>query len=242
MFKNHFLQIGIVLLVLSISVGILLSQKRVQPNPYNNPPTPTKNTVPAVSISPTIKLSDENNYTSWKIETVCLPIQSWSAAGFEPFIDLKDGTLIYKRVDETLFRGTVNRCRCLASNTKISTPQGETPVTQLKEGDAVWSIDKNGKKISSKLIKITSITVSSSHKVSHLILFDGRELYVSPEHPTTMGNIVTNLKVGNSYDNSIVKSNLLISYWDNKTYDILPDSDTSYYWANGILMGSTLKD
>jgi hypothetical protein len=32
-----------------------------------------------------------------------------------------------------------------------------------------------------------------------------------------------------------------LAYKGVETYDLLPSGDTGYYWANGILMGSTLK-
>lgn len=33
----------------------------------------------------------------------------------------------------------------------------------------------------------------------------------------------------------------LVSYSNGYTYDVLPSGDTGLYWANGILIGSTLR-
>ena len=130
---------------------------------------------------------------------------------------------------------------CLASNTVIATPNGNILVTELKVGMQVWTVDRFGNKVSAPILKTSSVTVPSSHKVAHLVLSDGRNLWVSPGHPAANGKSVEQLKTGDLYDGSVIVSNDLQSYWDTKTYDILPAGDTGYYWANGILMGSTLK-
>lgn len=131
---------------------------------------------------------------------------------------------------------------CLASNTKISTPQGTITVTKLQTGMEVWSVDTNGKKIKSKIIKTGNMEVLTTHHVVHIVLSDGRQLWVSPNHPTATGIKVGDIHSGNTYDNALVTSAELVAYWDTKTYDILPDSETGFYFANGILMGSTLKE
>lgn len=130
---------------------------------------------------------------------------------------------------------------CLASNTMIATPQGEINVTNIKVGMQVWSINKQGEKILSKVIKIGNTLVPSDHKVVHLVLSDGRNLWVSPNHPTTTGTVVGNLRIGEEYDNAKITQTTRVSYWDTKTYDLLPDSETGFYYANGILLDSTLS-
>lgn len=130
---------------------------------------------------------------------------------------------------------------CLASNTKISIPEGEVNVRDLTVGMRVYSLDKQGQKIIVDIAKVSATTVSSSHQVIHLILTDGRQLWVSSHHPTANGIEAGQLPVGQNYDGSVILSVELIPYWDNKTYDLLPNSETGFYFANGILMGSTLK-
>jgi hypothetical protein len=131
---------------------------------------------------------------------------------------------------------------CLSAHTMISTPNGEISVKDLKVGMLVWSIDTNGQKIPQPVLQVSSSRVSIDHKVVHLILEDGRALWVSPKHPTSDGRDVEELQVGNSYDGSIIKSIFLEQYFEEKTYDLLPAGETGNYWANGILMGSTLKN
>jgi hypothetical protein len=130
---------------------------------------------------------------------------------------------------------------CLASNTNISTPDGYVNVKNIKVGMHVWSLDKKGGKVVSTVIKVSSTNVPKTHKVVHLVLSDGREVWASINHPTINGLSIGKLNVGDLYDGSRVKSVSIIPYWDNKTYDILPDSETGYYWANNILLGSTLN-
>ncbi|OGE63099.1 hypothetical protein A2964_03275 [Candidatus Daviesbacteria bacterium RIFCSPLOWO2_01_FULL_40_27] len=130
---------------------------------------------------------------------------------------------------------------CLASNTQIATPTGDVNVKDLKVGMKVYSVNEQGKKIVVDIIKVSSTQAPASHRVVHLTLSDGRELWVSPNHPTIDGLEAGQLQVGQNYDGSIILSSELIPYWDNKTYDLLPNSETGFYFANSILMGSTLK-
>ena len=73
------------------------------------------------------------------------------------------------------------------------------------------------------------------------MLRDGRELYASPGHPTTDGRQLGQLKVSDLLDGSVVIVAQLVPYNQSYTYDLLPRSDTGFYWANGILIASSLK-
>ena len=130
---------------------------------------------------------------------------------------------------------------CLSANSEIKTPNGDVNVKDIKDGMVVWSTNSNGMIIKSKVIKINNVFVGDTHKVEDLQLADGRELFVSPNHPTYDGRIIADLKVGERYDGSTVKSIELIPYKYQFTYDILPDSQTGNYFANGVLVGSTLR-
>ena len=130
---------------------------------------------------------------------------------------------------------------CLSSNTLISTPIGERRVTEIKIGQLVWTVDKRGHKIASAVIMTGRTLVPSTHRMVHLVLADGRELWVSPGHPTTDHRTVDQLWQGEEYSGSRIITTELVPYWDDKTYDILPAGETGYYYANGILIGSTLK-
>ncbi len=130
--------------------------------------------------------------------------------------------------------------KCLSSSTSIETPSGKINVKELKVGDEVSSLDINNKKSSAKILKISK-TFVVGHNVIHLKLEDGRELYASAEHPIIDGRTLGELNIGDGLDNSKIEFYEVVPYDDNYTYDLLPDSDSGSYWANGILLGSTLK-
>ncbi|MFA6214963.1 MAG: Hint domain-containing protein [Patescibacteria group bacterium] len=129
---------------------------------------------------------------------------------------------------------------CLASNTKISTPNGEVNIRDIKIGMPVWSLDSKGKRIVSKVITVSHTPTPKTHKVIHLVLNDKREVWASFNHPTVNGLPIGSLKMGETYNGGQIIKTELILYWDTATYDLLPNSDTGYYWANKILLGSTL--
>lgn len=130
---------------------------------------------------------------------------------------------------------------CLSGNTLISTPSGEVPVKDLKIGDPVWTTNLGGQRVSSVIEKTSKVLVPSTHKIIHLELSDGRELWVSPGHPLTDIRTVFDLRIGEIYDGAIVTKISLTLYDEGATYDILPSGETGFYFANGILIGSTLR-
>jgi hypothetical protein len=143
---------------------------------------------------------------------------------------------------ETVTNPPVGGCPiCLASNTLIATPSGSVIVKDLRQGDMVWSEDSLGHRIVAPVKIVSSTEVPRDHQVVDLVLADGRQVFVSFNHPTIYGKPVGLLAPGDWYDGSQVHSSLLVPYWDTRTYDLLPESDTGAYWANGILLKSTLK-
>jgi hypothetical protein len=74
----------------------------------------------------------------------------------------------------------------------------------------------------------------------HLRLADGRELLASPGHRTADGRPLGSLALGDEVDASKVTLWELVPYQGSRTYDLLPAGATGTYWANGILLSSTL--
>jgi hypothetical protein len=130
---------------------------------------------------------------------------------------------------------------CLSGNTVIDTPNGTVNIKELQDGMLVWTLDKNGHKQSAIIVKTSKISVPPTHMMMYIVLDDGRDLLASAGHPTTDGRFIGDLKQGDIFANSRVKSVERVPYNENYTYDILPSGSTGYYWANGILVGSTLK-
>lgn len=130
---------------------------------------------------------------------------------------------------------------CLSSNTMISTPDGNKKVSEIKIGFLVWSQNSQGQKIAAPVLKAVKTPVSSTHKMVYIVLEDGRKVSASPGHPTIDGRTIDLLKIGDILDQSKVVKKEIILYKDQFTFDLLPESDTGYYFANGIALKSTLK-
>ncbi len=130
---------------------------------------------------------------------------------------------------------------CLAFGASIDTPHGRVPVQELRAGMLVWTVDESGARVAQAVVRVSRTIVPASHQVVHLVLMDGRELWVSPGHPLADGRQVGQLHPGNLLDGAEVLSSDREPYDHPATYDLLPAGPTGFYWANGILMGSTLK-
>jgi hypothetical protein len=72
------------------------------------------------------------------------------------------------------------------------------------------------------------------------VLADGRELHASPGHPTADGRPLGSLAVGHVLDGSRIVLWALVPYAGERTYDLLPAGPTGAYWANGVLLSTTL--
>lgn len=131
---------------------------------------------------------------------------------------------------------------CLAVGTLIDTPIGPVPVQDLRLGMPVWTLDKTGVRVARPLVRLGRTIVPASHQVVHLVLDDGRALWVSPGHPTTDGRRVGQLQVGDLLDGGRLLAVDRVPYAGAATYDLLPAGETGFYLADGILLASTLSD
>lgn len=130
---------------------------------------------------------------------------------------------------------------CLSGEAKISVPGGNVLVKEMKEGAAIWTVDQSGKKIAGTVLAFGKTAAPAGHKVVHLTLSTGYELFVSPGHKIADGRAVGELRVGDELQSAKVVAAELIPYAEKYTYDILPSGETGMYFANGILLQSTLK-
>jgi hypothetical protein len=147
-----------------------------------------------------------------------------------------------QKVGFTVVQSSPTGCPiCLSGDTSIDTPAGAVNVKSLKVGMIVWTVDGLGIRVASPIIQLSQVPVPPTHEMVHLILADGRELYASPGHPTTDGRTLSQLRVGDLLDGSKVTLAQLTLYNQPYTYDLLPSGPKGFYWANGILIASTLK-
>jgi hypothetical protein len=130
---------------------------------------------------------------------------------------------------------------CLAQGTRIATPSGDVAVEDLRLGDVVWTRDAAGTQVASPLIQIGRTPVPPTHRVVHLLLSDGRAVEVSPGHPTADDRTVGDLVAGDLYDGAVVVSARRVPYVGGATFDVLPAGATGTYWANGVLLDSTIR-
>ncbi len=131
---------------------------------------------------------------------------------------------------------------CLAGDTLIDTLFGRVPVKYLWKGVPVWTSDKAGHRVAGIILETAKTPVPPEHQMVRLVLGDGRELFVSPGHPTVDGRTVGELSPGDFYDGASVTGVEQVPYDQGATYDILPSGETGFYWANGVLLGSTLSN
>jgi hypothetical protein len=129
---------------------------------------------------------------------------------------------------------------CLAAGTMIDTPQGRIPVEDLRVGDPVWTINATGERIAATILRTSKVPIPVGQQVLRILLSDGRQLSASAGHPAADGRLLGDLREGDPLDGGRVILIERIANEDASTYDILPSGNTGFYWANGILLGSTL--
>ncbi len=128
---------------------------------------------------------------------------------------------------------------CLTKGTLIDTPGGPVPVEQLREGMAVWTEDDMGNRVRGTVVGTAVTPVPLSFQTVRVTLRDGRAVTASSGHPTAEGRALGDYQVGDTLDGVLVVAVEHLIY-DGDTYDLLPSGETGLYWANGVLLKSTL--
>jgi hypothetical protein len=147
-----------------------------------------------------------------------------------------DGTILEERPEQAVLTCPI----CLSRETSIDTPAGPVRVEEMQAAMLVWTLDADGNRRVVPVLLTVKTRVPPLHQAVHLRLSDGRELYASPGHPTTDGRFLGTLAVGDGLDGARVIGADLEPAEEECTYDILPEGETGGYWANGILLKSTL--
>jgi hypothetical protein len=128
---------------------------------------------------------------------------------------------------------------CASPDTPIATPQGERRIADLRQGDLVYSVDRDA--IRPVIVARSGRTAVVNHSVIRVTTVDGRRLEVIAGHPTADGRRFGELRSGAKLDGQLIDRVEIVPYRYAETYDILPASDTGTYFAAGLLIGSTLK-
>ena len=191
-------------------------------------------------------------YRAWKLLRVVALTPTGNQYSFQYRVQSKTGSAAYEMVSGTVrVDGVVSVSSraatgppicpiCLASSTRIETPRGPLRVTDVGGGTVVWTQDAHGSRVAAPVVEVGSMETPAGHEMVHLVLADGREVLVSPGHRTADGRFAGALLVGDSLDGSTVTSVDREPYAGERTYDILPAGATGHYWANGVLLASTL--
>ena len=127
---------------------------------------------------------------------------------------------------------------CNSPDTPILTPDGERAVADLREGDLVMSVHE-GEVVAVPVLATRSVRVFD-HAVVRLSLDNGEQIEVSGSHPTADGRRLDSLVPGDMLGDVMVVAVELVPYTHERTYDILPASDSGTYFAAGAWLGSTL--
>jgi hypothetical protein len=160
-----------------------------------------------------------------------------------PFFQVEGSVDVYGKVDITKnsTAGPIPCPICLAAGTRIATPNGDVSIEELRVGDLVWTLDGSGERVAAPLVEVGRTPVPPTHQVVMLSLSDGRAVRVSPGHPAIDGRRVGALRAGDEYDGARVLSAERERYAGAFTFDVLPAGAMGAYWANGILLASTLR-
>jgi hypothetical protein len=208
-----------------------------------------------LGIAPAASYTKEQElaiYRDWKMLNALRPFEQVSGGFHFTAIFGSSSTQQGSRVDGTIDqKGAISVASrnpsgpppcpiCLARGTRIATPDGDVAVEDLALGDAVWTLDAAGTRVASPLVEVGSTQVPATHRIVRLVLSDGRTVNVSPGHPTADGRKVGDLEVGERYDGSVIVTAERVAYDGGATFDVLPAGPTGTYWANGVLLGSTL--
>lgn len=129
---------------------------------------------------------------------------------------------------------------CLVIGTLIDTPGGPVPVEQLGKGMVVWTVDDMGRRTTARVLETAATQVPASFQVVRVRLNDGRTVTASAGHPTAEGQALGDYQAGDTLDGALVVAVEHLAYDGGATYDILPSGTTGVYWANGVLLKSTI--
>ena len=129
---------------------------------------------------------------------------------------------------------------CLAKGTSIETSLGPVAVELIQKGMLIWTVDNSGSRVLAPVIKTANTPVPSSFRVVKMELSDTRTITASQNHPTADNKALGDYEVGDTLDGAQVTSIEYLPYTENATYDILTAGYTRLYWADGILLKSTL--
>jgi hypothetical protein len=131
-------------------------------------------------------------------------------------------------------------CECASPDTPVATPDGDRPIASLREGDLVYSVD-GAAIVAAPILATHQNAVRADHHVVRVRLANGATIDVSRGHPTLDGRVFGELRAGGRLGGVAIDAVEIVPYACDRTYDILPATDSGGYFAGGALVGSTLR-
>jgi hypothetical protein len=140
---------------------------------------------------------------------------------------------------------------CLPVDAQIATPLGPVAAGQVVPGMVVWTAGAgaangangaDGQRRAGVVLEVAAARVAPGHPMFVLRLADGRAVRASGGHPTSDGRTLQSLKVGDLLDGSPIVGVEIAVYEGYNTVDLLPSGGTGTYWADGVRLGSTLRE
>ncbi len=130
---------------------------------------------------------------------------------------------------------------CLPGSARILTPSGDVEVKDLAPGMTVVSLDASGRRLAARLLHVGSTPVAASHELVVIELEDGRVVRASEGHPLADGRGFGAVVAGDRVDGVSVRSVTRTAYGGDHTWDLVVDSATGLYFADGVPLASTLR-
>lgn len=207
------------------------------PSPSDTPtPTPTATPTPTPTATPTPTPTASPATCQADAQHCCQPDGSIVGATCAPVI---------RKESDSRSRGPDGMCapcmlRCLPASALIRTPSGDRRIDSLRAGDPVWTASATGAPRIDRIVQVNANPVLAPHQLLVLALADGRTLQVSAGHPALDGSPLGALRPGQLLDGAAIVTITQQPYTGAATWDLLPAGPTGAYWADDVLIGSTL--
>lgn len=124
--------------------------------------------------------------------------------------------------------------RCLPGGTRIATPRGPVPVSELGLGDAI--LDVHGRE--RRVLLRQRVSAPAAARAVRLVLVDGRVVTASGLHPLADGRPFATIRAGDTVDGARIVRVESVPLGEDATWDI---GTGTPYLADGVPLGSTLE-
>lgn len=129
---------------------------------------------------------------------------------------------------------------CLPSDVRIATPEGERPISEIAVGARVYTLDAQGQRVEARVLHVGSTPASIGHRLVRITLADGRVVSGSAGHPIGEGRTLADVRARDLVSGAPVVGVESVPLSGDRTWDILPSGPTGLYFANGVLLKSSL--